>query len=209
MIRPEGFRGAAFGSAADGDARGDRAARLRFAEALGINPSWASVRQIHGAQVVTATQPGLLGAADAILTATADLPVCVATADCVPVIIEGEQTTAVVHAGWRGVVAGVVDAALSAMVAAGDAPRRAAVGPAIGPCCYEVGDEVATQLEPHVATTTWGAPSGDLPSAVVAQLGSLPVWLSETCTFTSDALNSYRRNRTEMRQTAVTWLPTG
>lgn len=209
MIRPEGFRGAAFGTAADGDARTDPAARLRLAAALQVSPDWAYVRQVHGAGVVTAAEPGLRGDADAIITAIDDLPLCVATADCVPVIIEGERTTAVVHAGWRGIVAGVVEATMTAIRDCGDTPLRAAVGPAIGPCCYEVGDEVLDGLAPFAAATTWGSTSVDLPAAVAARLGSLPMWQADRCTFDSAELNSYRRDRTKLRQVAVTWLPTG
>jgi YfiH family protein len=209
MIRPEGFRGAAFGTAADGDARTDPIARVRFAAALEVSPDWAYVHQVHGAAVVTAAEPGLRGDADAIITAIDDLPLCVATADCVPVIIEGERTTAAVHAGWRGIVAGVVEATMAAIRDSGDVPLRAAVGPAIGPCCYEVGDEVLDRLAPFAAETTWGSTSVDLPAAVAARLGSLPMWQADRCTFDSEELNSYRRDRTKSRQVAVTWLPRG
>ena len=208
MIRPEGFRGAAFGTAAEGDARADAAARQRMATQLGISGEWAYVHQVHGAAVVTAAGPGLLGDADAIVTTTRGLPVCVATADCVPVIIEGAGSTAVVHAGWRGVVAGVVAATLVAMQSMGDEPLRAAVGPAIGPCCYEVGADVASRLAPFAAETVGGTTSVDLSAAVAAQLGSLSVWRADRCTYHLDAFHSYRRDRTTLRQVAVTWLPT-
>ncbi|NND01221.1 MAG: hypothetical protein HKN91_00400, partial [Acidimicrobiia bacterium] len=101
MIRPPGFRGAAFGEAAEGDLRVDDAVRRVVAGQLGISPEWAFVTQIHSAAVVRATEPGPLGEADAIFTTRHALPIAVATADCVPVILEGDDFAAVVHAGWR------------------------------------------------------------------------------------------------------------
>ncbi|MDQ3782319.1 MAG: polyphenol oxidase family protein, partial [Actinomycetota bacterium] len=152
-----------------------------------------------------ATTAGAAGEADALITTTAGLGVAVATADCVPVIIEGPGFAAVVHAGWRGFVGGVMAATLEAIGSMGLTPRRAAVGPAIGPCCYQVGAEVLDRLTGYIATTTWGAPSVDLPAAVTAALGDLPVWRSERCTFTDHRLNSHRRDQTAHRQVAVAW----
>lgn len=207
MIRPGGFRGAAFGTAADGDARNDQQARRAVSQSLGIEDEWAYIRQVHGSDVILADASGSLGEADAIVTTLPGLPVAIATADCLPVIVEGDEGVAVVHAGWRGVVAGVVPAALDEMRRNGIEPQRAAIGPGIGPCCYEVGAEVVDQLLGHSGHTTWGTPSVDLAGAVVEQLGSLPVWVSGSCTYTDASFNSYRRNLTQIRQVAVTWLP--
>ena len=129
-----------------------------------------------------------------------------ATADCVPVIIEGARTTVVVHAGWRGMAAGVVDAGVAAVRIVGDTPLRAAIGPAIGPCCYEVGTEVLALFDPDVATTTWGTNSVDLWSAAEAQLGSLEVWRANVCTFTDARFLSHLRDGTKERQVSVAWL---
>lgn len=208
MILPSGFRGAAFGTAEEGDGRTDPHARRAIATTLGIGEKWATVTQVHGAAVVEASEPGNLGEADAMVTTQPGLPLAVGTADCVPVIIEGPGAVAVVHAGWRGVVAGVVRAGIDAMIAAGAQPERAAIGPAIGECCFEVGPEVADQLARWVGTTSWGTTSIDLVGAIVDQLGPLDVWRSESCTFTSQSLFSYRRDHTDSRQTAVAWLPT-
>ena len=113
MILPGGFRGAAFGTAAEGDARVDLEARAAFAAAVDVTEAWAFVSQVHGATVIEARRPGNLGEADAIFTTRPGLPVAVGTADCVPIILEGPDVAAVVHAGWRGVVAGVVPAAIA------------------------------------------------------------------------------------------------
>jgi YfiH family protein len=209
MIRPAGFVGTAFGTRDTGDLRFDRARRNIVAAELGIAAEWAFVNQVHGADFVLATHSGRLGDADAILAARPGLPVAVATADCVPIVVEADGAVAVVHAGWRGALAGVLPAALEALQSIGCAPQRAAIGPAIGPCCYEVGKEVATRFPGFVAQTTWGARSVDIPGYLESQLAGLEVWRSNECTFTSPRLYSWRRDRTEQRQVTVGWLPNG
>ena len=208
MIRPEGFRGAAFGTLAEGDLRFDVATRKRIAARLAIPAEWAFVTQVHGDVVAVVTQPGLQGEADAMYTTAPGVPMAVATADCVPVILEGPDVAAVIHAGWRGAAAGVVKQLRRALDAAGLTVQRAAIGPAIGPGCYEVGDEVATHFPGFVAETRWGTTSVDLPGIVAADLDDLDVWRSDVCTYTDTDYASYRRNRTDLRQVAVAWLPT-
>lgn len=204
MIRPPGFTGAVFGDAATGDPRSDREARRTFDDVIGDKKlTWAN--QVHGCTVVVPEGPGLAGDADALLTDDPGVALLVATADCVPVVIEGVRSVAVVHAGWRGMVEGVVAAGTAAMRAAGDRPIRAAIGPSIGPCCYEVGPEVLDALAPHQARTTWGTSSVDLWAAATSQLEGIEVWRSDVCTFTDDAYWSHRRNRTPHRQVSVTW----
>lgn len=207
MIHPPGFAGAAFGTAESGDLRSDRAGREKVAGELGIPAEWSFVYQVHGATVLEAHAPGNLGDADAIFVQRRGLPIAVATADCVPIIIEAVGAAAVVHAGWRGAAAGVVPATLAALADAGCEPQRAAIGPAIGPCCYEVGQEVVEQFSGYAAETTWGSPSVDIPSFVAAQLAGLEVWKSPECTFTATRLHSWRRDATDRRQVAVAWLP--
>ena len=208
MIVPAEFRGAAFGTAADGDGRNDLEARSRIAAALAIPERWACLEQVHGASVLTADRPGRLGEADAMFTSIPGLPLAVGTADCVPVVIEGTGSVAVVHAGWRGVAAGVVAAAATAMQETDGDPLRAAIGPAIGPCCYEVGEDVLARLGDYAATTAWGTPSIDLPRAAAAQLGGdVELWVSRLCTRDDPALYSHRRDDTRHRQVTIGWLP--
>ena len=103
--------------------------------------------QVHGARVVHAGGDREMlrrEEADA-LVAAASLAVGVRVADCVPVLV-GDRTTGVVaaiHAGWRGVVAGVIAAAIDEMPAGA---KVAAIGPCIGPCCFEVGADVGAQI---------------------------------------------------------------
>lgn len=211
MIHPPGFRGAVFATAAEGDARVDDEARLRMSSTLGLSPDWASVTQVHGATVVKAESPGRLGEADALYTTLSDLPIAVASADCVPVIIEGAGVVAVLHVGWRGALAGVVPDTLARLSKEGLSPQQAAIGPSIGPCCYEVGEEVASRFESFVGVTHRGTISVDIAGFIAWQLEAAldqqDVWRSDECTYTSTALHSYRETRTKDRQVAVGWLP--
>ena len=99
MIRPAGFVGAAFGTATTGDLRRDRERRADVARLLGVPEDWAYLNQVHGSEVLLADRAGNLGEADALVVTTPGLPIMVATADCVPVIIEADGAAAVVHAG--------------------------------------------------------------------------------------------------------------
>lgn len=207
MIQPDGFRGAAFGTAADGDGRHEPELRATIARDLDISEDWATIRQVHGNAVLIATEPGFIGAADGLITEVPGLPLAVATADCVPVIIEGAGSTAIVHAGWRGIAARIVERTVDRMKEIGDRPLRLAIGPAIGPCCYEVGDEVIEGLGGFAARTTWGTQSADLATAVAAQAEGLEIWRADLCTYTEPSFRSYREDATDARQVAVTWLP--
>lgn len=209
MMRPPGFTGVAFGNREAGDPRTVPAIRADLSARLGISDEWAFVHQIHSVEVRVVDGPGHHGDADGLVTTRPGLPLAVATADCAPVVIEAENAVAIVHAGWRGATAGIVGKALELMSAAGARPLRAAIGPAIGPCCYEVGPEVAAAFPGFVATTTWGTTSVDIPGLIQRQLGDLQVWRSPVCTYTSDRLSSWRRDHNPQRQIAVAWLPEG
>lgn len=122
--------------------------RARAADALGLPPTaLATCYQVHSARAATAEAP--FGErppeADAVVTRTPGLICGALAADCAPVLIAdpGARIVAAVHAGWRGALAGVVEAAVRAMTYLGAAPARmsAAVGPCIGPASYEVGLE--------------------------------------------------------------------
>jgi purine-nucleoside/S-methyl-5'-thioadenosine phosphorylase / adenosine deaminase len=209
MIRVRGFPGVAFGEARDGDPRSDPEAGRRFSEALGIQEAWALIDQVHGSDVVVATGPGRLGEADGIMTSVPLLPIAVATADCVPVVLSGRRSVAIVHAGWRGVAAGVVLEASKRMGDRGDSVRAGVIGPHIGPCCYEVGTEVVESIGGFAGSTRSGALSVDLGHAVRAQLPGVDVTALGRCTMHDNAFHSHRENATPHRQVTVTWIPQG
>lgn len=205
FLRPPGFRGAAFSTAIVGDARSGT--RDAVAAALEIPAEWATARQVHADRVVFTKQPGCDGEADALFTDQPGLPVAVFTADCAGVVVEAAGAVGVAHAGWRGAAAGVVEALIREMIGSGHRPERAAIGPTIGPCCFEVGPEVAERFPHHIETTTWGTASVDLPGAVVSQLPGIEVWMADQCTRCSTRYHSHRRDATSDRMAAIGWLP--
>lgn len=115
--------------------------RVRVAAGAGFVPSaLVLTRQVHAAEVIEAGRDdsGVVGAADILVTRVPGRVLAILSADCVPVILHGANTVAVVHAGWRGLVRGAIEAGMAAV---GDV-ERAWVGPSIHACCYEVGPEV-------------------------------------------------------------------
>ena len=207
MIQPPGFRGAAFKRSHQGDLRSSEAARRTVSSHLAISNTWATVHQVHGGAVVEANRPGSLGDADALCTGTAGLPLAVFTADCLAVVLEADRGAGIAHAGWRGVVAGVVENLKASMEAAGWNLLRAAIGPGIGPCCFEVGPEVAARFPADASTTTWGTASVDLPAAVASRLDGLEIWSAGVCTRCSDGFFSHRRDETPARMAGIVWMP--
>lgn len=111
----------------------------------------ATLKQIHSDIVVIARQPGVLGQGDALCTNTPGLTVAVRTADCLSLLLADprHRVVAAVHAGWRGTVSGIAAATVLRMGTEwGTKPGDLVVacGPAILPCCFEVGPEVAVQF---------------------------------------------------------------
>ncbi|MGC1802382.1 MAG: polyphenol oxidase family protein [Solirubrobacterales bacterium] len=136
-----------------GDEREDvRENRLRLAAALGREPDGVVMgRQVHGAELrehAERQEPRVYAdvvkspdEVDAHATADPGLTPLVMVADCLPVALDGPGGVAMAHCGWRGLAAGVVARAATAVDA-----EAAAVGPGIGPCCYEVGDQVLAEF---------------------------------------------------------------
>jgi YfiH family protein len=142
----------------------------RLAAYFGVDPSAVvNVRQVHGREVLVPTGGQLPPAgaeADAIVTTQPGLLLTVRVADCVPVLLADRlgRAVAVVHAGWRGTAAGVATATVGALRACGVDPGDlvAAIGPSIGPCCYEVREDVRTAMRQGQALADdWFAEAGD------------------------------------------------
>jgi len=131
-------------------------ARVRAATGL----AFARVRQVHGCRVVeveAGTEP--IEEADAVTTSVPGVAACVSIADCVPVLLADPRSGAVaaVHAGWRGTIGGAAAAAVKALVerhGARPGDLLAAVGPGIGPCCFEVSRELAVRFQDEVGKVT-------------------------------------------------------
>ncbi|WP_426595361.1 peptidoglycan editing factor PgeF [Cellulomonas sp. McL0617] len=180
----------------------------------------AYATQVHGTGVVVLAEPSDdVGEADALVSISPDVAVAVLVADCVPVLLADASAgvVAAVHAGRRGLAAGVLQAAVSAMVGVGaDVGRiRAAAGPAIGGRSYEVPaelrEEVAAVVPETFATTSWGTPALDLPAgvdAVLRRLGVRDVLVSDRDTYTDGDLFSFRRSSRTGRFAGVVRPPT-
>jgi hypothetical protein len=115
-------------------------------DALGLDASRLSFnRQVHSPTVHRGGRRGVEG--DGLWSDEPGLPVLAFSADCLPIAVVrtgGERRVAVLHAGWRGLSDGVVEAGVAAL---GEGETAAIVGPAIGPCCYEVGPEVSARFD--------------------------------------------------------------
>ena len=200
-----------FTDAAAGDVT-DPAVVARLRTDLGVD-AVATMRQVHGADVAWA-MPGLVPEADALLTYTPNVAVLVQVADCVPVVLATEErdTVGVVHAGRRGLVAGVVPAATRILQDRGRGAVTAWVGPHICGRCYELDADTAaevTEAVPSAASTTWsGTPAADLGAGVTAQLQELGATVHHLggCTLEDDQFFSFRRNGANQRQGALVVL---
>jgi hypothetical protein len=196
----------------------------------------ALLRQVHGARVLEVERIAAVGGggleADAVVAHAAagprGLAPAVRWADCVPVLLAEQDGRAVaaVHSGWRGTAARVVPRAVARLAERGVAPEAlvAAIGPSIGPCCYEVGDEVADAVARASGGMTARVVSGrpgrrrlDLREAIRLQLegegvGAGSIHVAPWCTACSaDLFFSYRRQGAAAgRQMAcIGWPPGG
>jgi YfiH family protein len=132
------------GGACGDDPAAVAANRTALARALGLpsEPCW--LRQVHGNRVALFDAPAAAPVeADAAITRTPGVVLAILSADCLPILVAAEDggELAAIHAGWRGIASGVIEAALGAMRTP---PSRllAWLGPGIGPDAYEVGDDV-------------------------------------------------------------------
>jgi len=188
------------------DACAVAANRTRFHHGCNLpaEPLWLS--QVHGVTVVTDPGDGEIPEADAILSHRAGVVCAVLTADCLPVLFTSAdgQEVAAAHAGWRGLVSGVLEATVAAMIAdPGD--TLAWIGPAISQPAFEVGDEVRQAFvdrdpgaDRHFIRNPlgrWQADLAGLGRQRLAGAGVNRVYGGNTCSYgDSDAYFSYRRD---------------
>jgi YfiH family protein len=122
-----------------------------------LSPQWpdtadlATVRQVHSDKVLIADRPGCLGDGDALISNQPGITLSVRTADCLPILMADKHNRAVaaVHAGWRGTLLEIVPKTIQAMEKQFQTRPEdlvIAIGPGIGPCCFEVGPEVAIRF---------------------------------------------------------------
>jgi YfiH family protein len=190
-----------------------RRERDRLCEVLGLRWLCAS-RQVHGTTVLRVRGEDGSGGealaldADGHATALRGMGVMVLVADCLPVLLASEGAVAALHAGWRGLAAGVLEEGVRAVEELGGGSEIVAlIGPGAGPCCYEVGEEV------HAAfggARRVGARNIDLAALAHERLAAAGVARVERvgiCTICDTRLYSHRREGERAgRQAGIVWL---
>jgi YfiH family protein len=142
-------------------------------------PGLRRPKQVHGVQVARAEECSDDAApdADVVLSSLPGVPIGVVTADCVPILVATQtgETVAAIHAGWRGLAGGVVEAGIAALRAGTPGSPRlvAAIGPHIGPCCYEVDEPVLAALAPGFGKDLAAALRPGRPGHAWLDLGQL------------------------------------
>lgn len=189
----------------DEDAAVTRNRELLAAE-IGAEPVF--VDQVHSADVhiLPTSGPVPVVRGDAMVTARSDVALAIMVADCVPTLLADAEAgvVAAAHAGRVGLLDGVLEQTVEAMVGLGARPERleAVVGPSICGSCYEVPvslrEEAGAQLPESVATTSWSTPALDLRAGAVAALerAGVPragIDSDHPCTLEDEAYFSYRR----------------
>jgi polyphenol oxidase len=190
--------------------------RRRLAAVLPGEPVW--LNQVHGTGVVEADRAPQGAVADASLTRIPNTVCAVMTADCLPILLcdDAASVVAAVHAGWRGLAAGVIEAALDAMACS---PGRvlAYLGPAIGPASFEMGDEVRAafvERNPEAAAAfafhsqgKWLADLYRLARIRLSAKGVSAVFGGGFDTFSdTQRFFSYRRSPRAGRMASLIWL---
>ena len=207
-----------FTSAADGDLSVRQPAALVGVTRTRLLPvPWTWLHQVHGPDVVLVEYPGDRAGTDAdgAVTTCSGAALAIHTADCVPVaLVAREGVVGAVHAGWRGLEAGVVEAAVERMHALGATGVQALIGPCIHVECYEFGADdlgrVAAAYGPQVrGETAQGRAALDMPAAVTAALraaGVEQIEHSGICTSCDDRFFSHRARQDTGRQALLVWL---
>jgi YfiH family protein len=186
-----------------------------LANVIGRGTKVITLRQVHGARVIDAdliregTGPV---SGDGLVTTRPGVAVGIWTADCLPILLAAPEGTGVaaLHAGWRGLLGGIISAGVRCLSSASLGPAeglRAAIGPAAGRCCYEIGEDLAERVKERFGERT-GALLGRLPSGrttfslrdaarlllLDAGIPAGNITVMETCTICDTAhFPSYRR----------------
>jgi YfiH family protein len=179
--------------------------RRRLCAAVGVDAETAAMAwQVHGGDVTEARPRGIVERTvfercDGLWSEEPGQAMVLLTADCLPValaVANGRPGLAVLHVGWKGLLAGIVEAGAAALR---NGPLAAAIGPGIGPCCYEVGEEVAAPYRERFGPEVLRGRHLDLAEATeraLAAAGVESVWRTGHCTACEpDLFFSHRRDR--------------
>lgn len=184
-----------------------------------VDRPWVWISQVHGDVCLDVDELGIEtvrgSQADASLTRRTDIALSIQTADCVPIALWSEDgVIAAIHAGWRGLDVGVIDAAVLSMRAQSSEPLSAVIGPSIGPECYEFGEAELDRLEQRFgsrvrATTSTGRPALNVRAGVRSELARLGVSIElddAVCTACAGDFFSHRARSENERQATVIWI---
>ncbi len=186
--------------------------RRRLAELLSVEFAWR--RQVHGNRVDWVDAPTAPDApwidADGVATRSRGVAPLVLAADCLPIIISDGRSVAAVHAGWHGLVDGVIARGVEALAPAGR--LAAAIGPAAGVCCYEVGDELRETFAAYDAERGRHLDLKQIARAQLTEAGVAEIHDVGLCTICAEPglLFSHRRDGADTgRQAGIGWLTEG
>ena len=176
-----------------------------ISQKLGFSNKLAFPEQTHSNKVVWVDKPGNFLGIDGLVTANTDLVLCIKVADCVPVYFYDLKTNIIslVHSGWRGTIGGIINNTINLMKDKGSDVENifSYLGPSIGGCCYEVGNDVASkfnsQSKYRLDKKTWKL---DLHKQIIYQLIKIGIPnkninYSNICTYESINCHSYRRDK--------------
>lgn len=209
----------------DGDVHPERVdaetLRRRQIELTGM--PWMMLDEVHGTEIVVAdtlnpVEYPLAGLGDVLLANRSPQTPAVWAADCAPIALFGSDGTSrvVAHAGWRGLAAGVLDAAIDGLESTGTKVAAAVLGPCIHGCCYEFGSSDLARVAHGVdapssavaCVTNWGTAGLDVPAAVAAGLARRGVALDAVgaCTGCDQRFHSHRRRAEPERHALIAWF---
>lgn len=210
------WHGFNLGSHVGDDPRAVSQNRARLRSALPADPLW--LNQVHGTRCVDAAGATDGIEADAAFTRQRGVVCAVLTADCLPVLLCDDAASVVgaAHAGWRGLAAGVIESAVTAMDVPGES-LMAWLGPAIGPRAFEVGGEVRDFFVAHdsqaagaffaAAEGKWLCDIHELARQRLQALGISRITSADSCTVADgEQFFSYRRDGVTGRMASLIWL---
>ena len=182
-----------------------------------LEAPWSYLDQVHGGDVIRVKKPGDCQGekADGMVSTTLETPLSIQTADCAPVALISEaQVLGIVHAGWRGLLSGIIENACQEMIKLGGAPLTAIVGPCIHAENYEFGEfdleSMMREFGPTVRSRTkHGTLALDIPKTVKIALernGVQKIYFVGNCTAESEEFWSYRVGKDKERQAMIAWL---
>lgn len=195
--------------------------RLLLNHQYGLPRDAIWLQQTHSAEVIQLeknTQGSLTG--DGVWSIQPGVPCLILTADCLPILLCDSKgsVVAAIHCGWRGILRGIIENAVSLLRTQTQAEILAWLGPAIGPNCFEVGSEVRDQFmtletrlvsafKPGVKPGKWMADIYELARLKLRAVGVNAIWGGDFCTYTDqERFFSYRRDGKTGRMASLIWI---